>query len=402
MKGSVYVAGMGVISAIGDSVAASLDSFRHQRSGIGRLTLFDSVYADSLPVGQVPFTNFELAERLGVDRDWSRTTLLGLHAAREALTVSGILPTEWRTGLISATTVGGMDRTEVFFPDYRNNHRAGKLRDVADHECGKSTERIADELHIRDFLSTINTACSSSVNAVAFGARLIRHGQLDVVVAGGTDALSKFTLNGFNSLMILDQQPCRPFDASRSGLNLGEGAGFVVLVAETVVKKLGLIPRYTVAGFANTNDAYHQTASSPEGRGSYAAMASALDMAGLSKDDIGYINLHGTGTVNNDLSEGTAISRLYGERYPPLSSTKAFTGHTLGASGGIETVFSLIAIENRCLLPNLRFEAAIPETGIVPQLTYEENVDLQHVMSNSFGFGGNCSSIVISKLNAVA
>jgi len=402
LKGRVYVAGLGVISAIGDSVAASLESFRSHRTGIGKLTLFESVHAGTLPVGQVGITNQELATRLNVPDHLSRTALLGLHAAREAVTHSGLSMKDWRAGVISATTVGGMDNTEKFFSDFARDSRAGKLRDVVDHECGKSTEWIADELHINHFISTINTACSSSVNAIALGCRLIHHGQLDVVVAGGTDALSKFTLNGFNSLMILDQRPSRPFDASRGGLNLGEGAGFVVLVSERVVNQLGLPLQNVVSGYANTNDAYHQTASSPEGRGSFAAMTGALAMAGVSRNDIGYINLHGTGTVNNDISEGTAIKRLYGDDYPPMSSTKAFTGHTLGASDGIEAVFSLMALETGCLFPNLRFETAIPEVGIIPQQTYTEGVSLKHVMSNSFGFGGNCSSIVLSKLNSVA
>jgi len=395
---------MGVVSAIGDSVAASLESFRAHRSGIGKLTLFDSFYADSLPVGQVGLTNDVLADRLGKPRTLSRTALLGLYAAREAVKSSAVTLSSWRAGIISATTVGGMDKTEQFFPAFAKDHQSGKLRAIVDHECGKSTECIADDLHIHHFISTINTACSSSVNAIALGARLIRHGQLDVVVAGGTDALSKFTINGFNSLMILDQKPCRPFDGGRTGLNLGEGAGFVVLVSEAVARAQHLACRFVVSGFANTNDAFHQTASSPEGRGSFAAMTEALKMADLPKEAIDYINLHGTGTVNNDASEGAAVVRLYGDAAscPPMSSTKAFTGHTLGASGGIEAVFSLMALEHGCLLPNLRFENAIPEVGIVPQRTYEEGLDIRHVMSNSFGFGGNCSSIILSKLTSVA
>ncbi|MEJ1237660.1 beta-ketoacyl-[acyl-carrier-protein] synthase family protein [Chryseolinea sp. T2] len=397
MKGRVYVAGLGVISAIGDSVAASLDSFKSHRSGISKLTLFDSVHADTLPVGQVAFSNEELADRLNVSRHLSRTALLGMHAARQAVGHANVSLKDWRAGVISATTVGGMDKTETFFPDYVRNQNSGRLRDVVDHECGKSTERIADDLNVNHYISTINTACSSSVNAIALGSRLIQHGMLDVVVAGGTDALSKFTLNGFNSLMILDQRPSRPFDASRSGLNLGEGAGFVVLVSEEVVRRAGLERKFVVSGYANTNDAYHQTASSPEGRGSFAAMTGALNMAGISKNEINYINLHGTGTVNNDLSEGTAIKRLYGDEHPPMSSTKAFTGHTLGASGGVEAVFSIMALEAGCLLPNLRFETAIPEVGITPQRVYQDGVQVNHVLSNSFGFGGNCSSIVLSK-----
>jgi len=164
-----------------------------------------------------------------------------------------------------------------------------------------------------------------------------------------------------------------------------------------VKNKERLHPYAYVNGFANTNDAFHQTASSPDGRGSFGAMQKALTMSGLNPEEIDYVNLHGTGTLNNDLSEGIAIKRLYGDRYPKLSSTKAFTGHSLGASGGMEAVFSILAIDRQCVFPNLRFENSIPETGIQPQVRFEQEVDIRHVMSNSFGFGGNCSSIVFSK-----
>jgi 3-oxoacyl-[acyl-carrier-protein] synthase-1 len=286
---------------------------------------------------------------------------------------------------------------ENFLPDFLSDHSSGRLRDVVNHECGRSTECIARELGISDFLSTVNTACSSSVNSIIMGARMIEQGMLDVVVAGGTDCLSRFTMNGFNSLMILDGNACRPFDASRTGLNLGEGAGYVVIVSQKVLEEEGLKSQATVAGFANTNDAFHQTASSPEGRGSYDAMEQALALAGLRTTDISYINLHGTGTLNNDLSEGIAVKRLFADEVPPMSSTKAFTGHTLGASGGIEAVLSVLAIEYGCVFPNLRFENAIPEVGIIPQLEFADGLAINHVMSNSFGFGGNCSSIIFSK-----
>ena len=397
MEERVHVAGIGVISAIGNSVEETLQSFKNESSGIGPITLFNSVYRDKLPVGEVKISNESLAQKLVVSPSVTRTALLAIHAAREAVAHANIDLKKWRTGLISATTVGGMDKTEFFFEDFKSDNTKGRLRGVVNHECGRSTELIADDLGVNGFISTINTACSSSVNAIALGTRLIKHNQLDVVIAGGTDALSKFTLNGFNSLMILDAQPCRPFDAGRSGLNLGEGAGFVVLVSDRVLKAHKKIPLAFVNGYANTNDAYHQTASSPEGRGSYGAMQKALAMSALSPTDIDYINLHGTGTLNNDLSEGTAITRLYGNQYPKLSSTKAFTGHTLGASGGIEAVFSIMAILNGCVFPNLRFENPIPEINVTPQRKFEHGLRVNHVMSNSFGFGGNCSSIIFSK-----
>lgn len=393
----VHIVGTGVISAIGNTLAENFKSLQQGRSGIGRITLFETAHRDVLPVGEVKLTNNILAFRTKSKKTLSRTTLLGLHAAQEAVGQSGLGDrlSALRVGLISATTVGGMDRTENFFPAFLQDIMKGHLRDVVDHACGRSTERIADALGIRSFVTTINTACSSSVNAIQLGARLIAAGQLDVVVAGGTDALTRFTLNGFNSLMILDPAPCRPFDASRKGLNLGEGAGFVVLASAALCADERLAPLATVAGFANTNDAFHQTASSPEGRGSFAAMEKALAMANLTPADIGYINLHGTGTLNNDLSEGTAVKRLFGDALPAISSTKAYTGHTLGASGGVEAVYSVLALREQCVFPNLRFETPMPELDLVPQRTFGHR-PLRHVMSNSFGFGGNCSSIILS------
>jgi 3-oxoacyl-(acyl-carrier-protein) synthase len=397
LASKVYVAGLGIISAIGNSVADTMHAFENAESGIHTRSILLDTTLD-LPVGEVSFTNEELQNHLGIEKKIPRTALLGIFAARRSVIDAGIKNTvRWKTGLISGTTVGGMNRTEIFYPDFLKDKSKGRLRDVVYHECGSVTELIADDLGIKDFISTINTACSSSVNSIILGARLISYGQLDIVIAGGTDALTRFTLNGFNSLMILDKAPCRPFDAGRAGLNLGEGAGYMVLVSERVLKEDDLNPLSFIHGYANSNDAYHQTASSPEGRGSFIAMQHAIDRSGLSLKDIDYINLHGTGTINNDSSEGNAIKRLFGELVPRSSSTKAFTGHTLGASGGIEAVFSVLAIRHGCIFPNLRFQNPIPETGIVPQLVFEKSLSVNHVLSNSFGFGGNCSSIIFSK-----
>jgi len=369
---------------------------REGKHGIQPLAHLESIHRQKLPVGQLNLTDDELALQLELKKPVTRTAMLGMLAAREALTEAGLknsLP--WRKGLISSTTVGGMDRSEIFFPEYLRNPEGGHLADVINHGCGATTERIAEGVGLEGFTSTINTACSSSANAIIYGTRLIRQGILDVVIAGGTDALTKFTINGFKSLMILDEEPCKPFDAGRKGLNLGEGAGYVVLVSARVLNEENLNSMAVVSGFANTNDAYHQTASSPEGRGAYDAMERSLSMAGLSPSEISYINLHGTGTVNNDLSEGTAIKNLFKDNLPPLSSTKAFTGHTLGAAGGIEAVFSVMALAHQCVFPNLRFDSPMPELGIRPQLSFEK-LNIEHVMSNSFGFGGSCSTIIFS------
>lgn len=385
--------GLGVISAIGNSPAETLTSFATQRSGIGKLSLFPSIH--NLPVGEVKLSNEQLSQQLGVRSTFNRTTLLGLYAARQAMH-DAALTQPWRTGVASGTTVGGMDRSEKFFQSQGWDTVSANA--LTDHECGSVTERIAEDVNATHHVTTINTACSSSVNAIMYASRLIRAGKLDVALAGGADALTLFTLNGFNSLMILDKGLCKPFDANRNGLNLGEGAAYLVLVSEEVLKAESCKPYAEVSGFANTNDAFHQTASSPEGRGSFAAMEGALNMAGLAPEQIDYINLHGTGTKNNDSSEGTAVQKLFGEHTPALSSTKAFTGHTLGASGGIEAVFSVMAIQHGCVYPNLRFANRMAEVSFDPQQQFETGKNISHVLSNSFGFGGNCSSIIFSKI----
>ena len=394
---TIYIAGTGVISAIGNNVPEHLEAFKNETAGMAGITLLDTNHKGKLPVAEVKLTDEELVALTGLTTHNGRTALLSLAAAQEALADAAIPDLDkWRTGFVSANTVGGMDRSEDFFAGFLEDQNKGKLRNVYDHECGSMTEIVADYLGITDFMTTISTACSSSANAIFYGARLIKNDHLDVVVAGGADALTKFTLNGFNTLMILDEALCKPFDEERRGLNLGEGAGYVVLVSARVAETLNKPLYGKLSGYNNSNDAYHQTASSPEGTGSYLAMTGALAKSGLTTADISYINLHGTGTPNNDSAEGTAVKRVFHPHYPPMSSTKSFTGHTLGASGGLEAVFSVLAIRHKIIYPNLRFKTRMNELPFEPEKKFLTDQPVNHVMSNSFGFGGNCTSLIFS------
>jgi 3-oxoacyl-[acyl-carrier-protein] synthase-1 len=365
-------------------------------------------------MAEVKLTTESLLERTGHPgkKNLTRPALLGMTAAAEALVSAGIHDTrQYKTGLISATTVGGMERSEEFYASFLSDPKKGRLIDVVNHDCGDSTERIATHLGIEGFVTTISTACSSSVNAIMFGSNLIKSRHLDRVVVGGTDSVTKFTLNGFNTLMILDKTGCHPFDENRAGLTLGEGAAFLVLESEEIVKKEHKTILAEVSGYGNANDAYHQTASSPDGTGAFLAMSKALAMSGLKPADISYINMHGTGTQNNDLSEGIAVERLFGENVPPFSSTKGYTGHTLGAAGAVEAVISVLTLQHQVIFPNLNFSTPMKELRIKPvtvvshrDVTAVEthrdaslrDTPIRHVLSNSFGFGGNNSAIVLS------
>jgi 3-oxoacyl-[acyl-carrier-protein] synthase-1 len=263
------------------------------------------------------------------------------------------------------------------------------------HECGAVTDLVQQFYGLGGFTTTISTACSSSANSIMMAARMIRAGHCDAAIAGGADGLCRFTLNGFNTLGILDRQECQPFDAARRGLNLGEGAGYLLLVNEESLRLLNLEPLALVTGWANSNDAYHQTASSPDGAGNTLAMQSALQVARLSPEDISAINLHGTGTANNDSAEGRAIDTVFGSSVPPATSTKSFTGHTLGAAAGVEAVFSVLSLQHNALPATLRWTTPMEDTTVRPVTSLLQQ-PFQHILSNSFGFGGNCSSLIFS------
>ena len=392
----IIITGLGIVSAIGIGVNNNIYSLKNNLSGISsRPIVLKSKL--NLPVGEIHFTNNELSEYLTIptSHHLSRTALLGIMAVKEALSNTDF-PKNARVALVSATSVAGMDLTELFYKEYDKDNNKGRLRDVKMHDCGTIARVIAEYSGINGYVSDISTACSSAANAILFAAKLLKYNVADYVVAGGCDALSIFTLNGFNALKVLDSDICRPFDNSRCGLNLGEGAGFLLMQRDD----MPYTEKYcTFAGGVNANDAFHQTASSDSGTGAFLAMSNALKNADILPEEVSYINAHGTATVNNDASESAAILRLFGNKsmVPHFSSIKAFTGHTLAASGGIEAVLSAIAVKNGYLYPNLNFSNPIDNFELVPVTHFSDNNQVNCVVSNSFGFGGNCTSLIFKK-----
>lgn len=390
---NIAITGAGIVSAIGLNKQEVLHSLLAEKSGIGEMRHLQSTHHE-LPVGEVALSNEQMKAMLSLPADKlvSRTALLGMLAVGQAVEEARVRKqAPLRIWLVSGTTVGGMDMTERYFSQLDKIEN----REVLDiHDCGSCTRQMAEHFDLFDEMTTLSTACSSAANAILLGARMIQAGEADIVVAGGTEALSKFHLNGFNSLMILDKDRCRPFDATRAGLNLGEGAAFVVLESEQLARQRGVAPLAYLTGYGNACDAFHQTASSANGEGAYLAMKQALEMARLSPADIHYVNAHGTGTPNNDESESVALKRVFGDRIPRISSTKSFTGHTTSASGSIETVISILAMQHHFVPANLGWKNQMPE-GITPS-SGERDVFMENVLCNSFGFGGNDTALLLS------
>ena len=410
----ILISGMGIVSAIGNNLNETLLSLQAQKSGIAPVRYLKTSHTE-FPVGEVKMTNEEMMNILKIPGHvaTTRTALLGTLAVKEALENAGLIQPDIRQiAFINGTTVGGMDKSEQFYIDFIENDTKNAY--IATHDCGACTEMIADYFGIFSQIDTISTACSSAANAILLGAELLKSGRADIVVAGGSECISKFHLNGFNTLKILDCEPCRPFEATRAGLNLGEGAAYLVMekAPRNPPERGKFSPSFgggrgeaicRLSGYANACDAFHQTASSPDGEGAYLAMKKALEEAGLSPQQIDYVNAHGTGTENNDLSEGAAIVRLIGENIPPVSSTKSYTGHTTSAAGSIESVISILALQHNFIPVNLNFSKKMPELPFEPYSDCHCELDsqspeLRHVLSNSFGFGGNDTSLIFSKI----
>jgi 3-oxoacyl-(acyl-carrier-protein) synthase len=388
---------MGVISAIGNSVAENHHALKEGTCGVDYgLNLFPTKYAAAMPFGQVKLSTKELQDKLKITEPGvTRTSMLALHAFNEAVSDSGLSSSSlssFDTALIGASTVGGMCLTDELYADANENQNGSEY--ISSYDCASVTMYLQQLFNIKGIINTINTACSSSANSIMYGAMLIKSGLAKRAIVGGVDSLSKFTINGFNALYILSPENCTPFDANRKGLNLGEGAAFLVLEKEEDIAGKKIYAELT--GYCNANDAYHPSSLSEQADGPFLSMQGALRSAKLAPADIDFINAHGTGTENNDEAESKAMLRLF-DQPPAFASSKGNIGHTLGAAGVIEAVYSILSLVNDEAYPNLHFATPIEITGLTPVQAYQK-MPVKHIMTNSFGFGGNCSSLIFSKV----
>jgi 3-oxoacyl-(acyl-carrier-protein) synthase len=372
----VYIAGLGVVSAAGAGCDDFAEALRNGRCGVGPLNLFSLLQGDPLPVGQV-------REKLGnADSGLPRTHLLALEAARQATAETDLPP----DAVVIGTTTGGILTTEQLLREEVSDPARYRF-----HGLDTVAREVARSLNCHGPILTVSTACSSGAAAIALAAAMIRSGRVQTVLAGGVDSLCRLTYFGFHSLQLVDQQGCRPFDADRAGMAVAEGAGMLLLGNASVSGQGGI----EVAGAGLSCDAYHPAAPHPEGAGARAAMEQALGSCGAAPEDISYINLHGTGTRENDRAEAAAVCALFADP-PPVSSIKGATGHGLAAAGGVEAVAAALCIREGIIPANVGL--SVPD----PELTLQPTVDVlcrpvKAVLSNSFGFGGNNAALVLAE-----
>ena len=374
---AVYIKGAGIISALGSGPDATEQTLRDNRSAIRPLMLFPLLHASPLPAGQVS------ADFLSEDEPplLPRTHRLALVAARQAMAESGChCPPE---AIILGTTTGGIRTTEQLL---KENARQQELYQY--HGLHTVATCVAGECHCTGPALVVSTACSSGVVAIALALKMLRSGMYKTVLAGGVDSLSRLTYFGFYSLQLVDRAGCKPLDQNRQGMAVAEGAGMLLLTTEKPENC-----RAEILGAGLSCDAYHPAAPHPDGQGAFMAMHNALTDAGLGPDAISYINLHGTGTPDNDLAEAKAVRRLFAT-VPPLSSIKGASGHSLAAAGAIEAIVSAIAVAKNLMPANTGLKIVDPLLGVAP-LTKPAEAPVQAVLTNSLGFGGNNGSLVI-------
>jgi 3-oxoacyl-[acyl-carrier-protein] synthase-1 len=386
---------MGVISSLGIGVEENRLSLKQSKSGLRPMQYLDSVFQNQFYTGEVPYSTQDLQNktRLFADKDYYRALYLAAIAIEELITQISIPKS--KISIFSGTTTAGVTRTEQEYSAFSKNQTQPSvfLANMAD--CGSINRYLIEKFNFAPYNFTISTACSSASNAILLAVNKIRSGQIDFAICGGVDSLSRFTMNGFNSLKNMSAEPCKPFDRDRSGLNLGEAAAYLLLCKSDIADHLGLKKIATISGGGNANESYHMTGSDPRGTGALKSMERALARAGLSTSEIDHIHAHGTATTDNDIAEGNAIRSLFGEK-AVFSSTKGLTGHTLAASGALNLIFSIIGIQENIIWGNQGFNNPDPDHGMIPVLE-NTKVDLKHIMVNSFGFGGNNTSIIISK-----
>jgi len=403
-KNRVVVTGLGVINSIGETVSEFKDGLINGVCGVGPLTLFDTAGFSCHTAAQVKKADLKDGFGARQTKRISRCDLLGLRAAKEALINSGLeinTIDKMRVGVILGGGAGGMLSWEKYRRAQWAERHTRKASQVLSSAPCTLTDQIASHYGFYGFRATISTACSSSGTSIGYGFDLIRSGEQDVIVTGGSEALSELTFSGFNSLRLVDPEYCRPFDKNRVGLSLGEGAAILILENYDLAQNRQATIYAEVLGYAINADAFHMTSPDPEADGMTRVMKKALDAAGLGLNEIDYINAHGTATPVNDKTETLAIKKVFGEtgaKRLAVSSTKSMIGHCLGAAGAVEAAATVLALHDQFVPPTIHLDTPDPECDLdyVPNQSRRQKLGI--ALSNSFAFGGNNTTLVLGKV----
>ena len=388
----IAVTGLGIICSIGRNQDEVWDSILAARAGIAPLTRFPD---DTFPTDIAAEAQLEVSLPAREARRMSRTDLLAVVAAQEAIAQAGDVPLE-RAIVSTGTSTGGLLEGEGYYLRRltRGRQRTG-VSSVLQQPTSGPSDAVARVLGLGGGAVSNATACASAGAAIGMAADYLRSGHADVAIAGGSDALCRLTYSGFNVLQAVDPEPCSPFGATRKGITLGEGAGYLVLERWDDAVKRGATILAELAGYGASCDAHHPTAPAEDGRGAEAAMRGAMAEAKLTSVD--YVNAHGTGTLLNDSAETKAIISALGMNVP-VSSSKSYFGHTLGASGAVEAVVTVLALQHQIAPPTLRLNESAPDCPLDYIPHTPRALAMTSVLSNTFGFGGSNVSLAFRRV----
>ena len=398
----IVVTGIGTVNPLGSSVPAFERALREGVCAIGPLTLFDTEGYRSRMAAQVRSVPQATVLPPSLRRRASRADNFAVVAAAEAIADAGldVAGAAERIGIALGGTTGGMLGAEGAFRE-RIEGRLARYRPspFLATPVSTSSDIVATAFGLRGPRITLSTACSSSANAIGIALDWVRLGRADAVVAGGSEGFCRMILAGFNSLHAMSREPCRPFDRRRDGLSLGEGAAVMVIEREEHATRRGARIHAEICGYGASADAHHLTAPHPDGAGAILAMRRALAHAGLEAGAVDYINAHGTGTPLNDTVEIAAIKAVFGASACRLavSSTKGAVGHTLGAAGAIEALATILALRDGFLPPTVNLEQPDPACDLDCVPMRSRPATLRYALSNSYGFGGNNTTLVLGR-----
>lgn len=393
----IAVTGMGIICSIGRNKDEVWKSIRESRSAIGKLTRFPG---ETFPTDIAAEVDADIDPLLPIGKReakrYSRTDLLAVIAAGEAIAQAGAIPLE-RTIVSTGTSTGGLLEGEsYYFQTLVQGRRRAAASRVLQQPTSAPSDAVARAFKLGGGVVSNATACASAGAALGMAADYLRSRHVDAAIAGGSDALCRLTYSGFNVLQAVDPEPCAPFSSTRKGITLGEGAAYLVLERWEDAEARGATILAELCGYGASCDAHHPTAPAEDGRGAEAAMRAALAEGSMNAEDVDYINAHGTGTLLNDSAETRAIVAAVGTD-TPVSSSKSFFGHTLGASGGIEAVVTVLALQDQLAPPTLRLNTSAADCTLDYVPHTPRPMPMSNVLSNTFGFGGSNVSLLFKR-----